>query len=120
MPQFQAFYITENADKTFSQNVVERKIEDLPAGEVLIKVQYSSLNYKDALSSTGNRGVTRHYPHTPGIDATGIVEESTSPDFQKGDSHGERWPAPLFPRLVQALQALLHGIACNDARRRLS
>lgn len=85
MSTFQAFYITENEDKTFSHAIVERKIEDLPAGEVLIKVQYSSLNYKDALSSTGNRGVTRNYPHTPGIDAAGIVEESLSPDFQKGD-----------------------------------
>ena len=85
MPTFQAFYVTENEDKTFSQNIVERKTEDLPAGDVLIKVLYSSLNYKDALSSTGNRGVTRYYPHTPGIDATGVVEESISPNFQKGD-----------------------------------
>jgi acrylyl-CoA reductase (NADPH) len=85
MSTFQAFYITENDDKSFSQNIVERKTEDLPAGEVLIKVQYSSLNYKDALSSTGNRGVTRSYPHTPGIDATGVVEESISTEFKKGD-----------------------------------
>jgi acrylyl-CoA reductase (NADPH) len=85
MPQFQAFYITENEDKTFSQAIVERNTEDLPAGEVLIRVNYSSLNYKDALSSTGNRGVTRNYPHTPGIDAAGVVEASISPDFQKGD-----------------------------------
>lgn len=85
MSTFQAFYISENEDKTFSQATVERKIEDLPAGEVLIKVQYSSLNYKDALSSTGNRGVTRNYPHIPGIDAAGIIEESISSDFKKGD-----------------------------------
>ncbi len=85
MPTFQAFQITENEDKTFSQAIVERNTEDLPAGEVLIRVKYSSLNYKDALSSTGNRGVTRNFPHTPGIDAAGIVEESISPDFQKGD-----------------------------------
>jgi alcohol dehydrogenase len=85
MSTFQAFYVTENSDKTLSQNIIERKIEDLPAGEVFIKVQYSSLNYKDALSSTGNRGVTRNYPHTPGIDAAGVVEESQSANFQKGD-----------------------------------
>jgi acrylyl-CoA reductase (NADPH) len=42
----------------------------------LIKVHYSSLNYKDALSATGNRGVTKNYPHTPGIDAVGIVVKS--------------------------------------------
>jgi putative YhdH/YhfP family quinone oxidoreductase len=85
MTTFHAFFVTENIDKTFSQNIIERKIEDLPAGEVLIKVQYSSLNYKDALSSTGNRGITRNYPHTPGIDAAGVVEESHSADFKQGD-----------------------------------
>ena len=45
----------------------------LPAGEVLIRVHFSSLNYKDALSATGNKGVTKNYPHTPGIDSAGIV-----------------------------------------------
>ncbi|CAH0994139.1 Acrylyl-CoA reductase AcuI [Emticicia aquatica] len=85
MSTFQAFYVTEKEDKTFAQAIIERKIEDLPTGEVLIKVNYSSLNYKDALSSIGNRGVTRSYPHTPGIDAAGVVEESISTDFQKGD-----------------------------------
>jgi acrylyl-CoA reductase (NADPH) len=85
MPTFQALYITENEDKSFSQAIIERNTEDLPAGEILIKVQFSSLNYKDALSASGNRGVTRSYPHTPGIDAAGIVEESLSSDFRKGD-----------------------------------
>ncbi len=85
MPTFQAFYVTENEDKSFSQAIIERNIDDLPAGEVLIRVNYSSLNYKDALSASGNRGVTRNYPHTPGIDAAGVVEESLSSDFQIGD-----------------------------------
>jgi putative YhdH/YhfP family quinone oxidoreductase len=58
---------------------------DLPDGEVLIRVHYSSLNYKDALSASGNRGVTRRYPHVPGIDAAGIVEHSTSEEFKGGD-----------------------------------
>lgn len=48
---------------------------DLPAGEVLIRVSHSSLNYKDALSASGNKGVTRQFPHTPGIDAAGEVVE---------------------------------------------
>jgi acrylyl-CoA reductase (NADPH) len=52
---------------------------------VLINVKYSSLNYKDALSATGNKGVTRKYPHTPGIDAAGVVVESVSDDFKAGD-----------------------------------
>ena len=85
MATFRAFYITENQDKTYSQEVIERDINDLPAGEVLIKVKYSSLNYKDALSSIGNRGVTRNYPHTPGIDAAGIVEASESDSFTVGE-----------------------------------
>jgi len=57
----------------------------LPEGDVLIEVRYSSLNYKDALSASGNKGVTRSYPHTPGIDAAGVVLESSSPDFKAGE-----------------------------------
>jgi acrylyl-CoA reductase (NADPH) len=51
---------------------------DLPAGDVLIRVSHSSLNYKDALSASGNKGVTRQFPHTPGIDAAGEVIESAT------------------------------------------
>lgn len=51
---------------------------DLPEGEVLIRVSHSSLNYKDALSASGNKGVTRNFPHTPGIDAAGEVIESAT------------------------------------------
>lgn len=51
-------------------------LSDLPDNEVLIRVSHSSLNYKDALSASGNKGVTRNYPHTPGIDAAGEVVES--------------------------------------------
>ena len=60
-------------------------LEDLPEGEVLIRVNYSSLNYKDGLSCIGNRGVTRNYPHTPGIDASGEVAESSDSRFRSGD-----------------------------------
>ncbi len=60
-------------------------MSDLPEGDVLIRVQYSSLNYKDALSATGNKGVTRSYPHTPGIDAAGHVEKSRVPKLAPGD-----------------------------------
>ena len=83
---FKALWITEQpGGESFTQNIIQREISSLPAGEVLIRVHYSSLNYKDALSATGNRGVTRNYPHTPGIDAAGVVAESQSPDFQPGD-----------------------------------
>jgi putative YhdH/YhfP family quinone oxidoreductase len=57
----------------------------LPPGEVLIRVLYSSLNYKDGLSATGNRGVTRRYPHVPGVDASGIVERCETSNFNPGD-----------------------------------
>ncbi len=87
MPEanFRALLITDNADKTFTREVMERSLSDLPEGEVLVRVHFSSLNYKDGLSSIGNRGVTRSYPHTPGIDASGVVEDSASPEFKPGD-----------------------------------
>ena len=78
-------YITEETDEGFVSSVKERSIGDLPEGDVLIKVLFSSLNYKDALSASGNKGVSRNYPHSPGIDAAGVVEESDSDDFSKGD-----------------------------------
>ena len=78
---FKAIVIEEIATGNFSRSVQERSIGDLPEADLTIRVEYSSLNYKDALSATGNKGVTRKYPHTPGIDATGVVKESSSPDF---------------------------------------
>lgn len=83
---FQAMIVTETTPGQFQRAIVTRNLSDLPAGEVLIRVRYSSLNYKDALSASGNRGVTRRYPHTPGIDAAGEVLESASPDFSPGDA----------------------------------
>jgi acrylyl-CoA reductase (NADPH) len=86
LPQsFKAMVVTETADKKFIREVKEKKLSDLPAGELLVEVKYSSLNYKDALSASGNKGVTRTYPHTPGIDAAGIVVESGSPRLKPGD-----------------------------------
>jgi acrylyl-CoA reductase (NADPH) len=58
---------------------------DLPPGDVLIRVAYSSLNYKDALAAQGHPGVVRKFPHVPGIDCAGTVVESTSSDYQVGD-----------------------------------
>jgi alcohol dehydrogenase len=81
---FKAF-VTEETEKGFTSSIKERSFNDLPAGDVLIKVLFSSLNYKDALSASGNKGVSRNYPHSPGIDAAGIVEESNFDDFSNGD-----------------------------------
>ena len=86
LPQnFKAMVVSETAEKTFVREIRERALSDLPAGELIIEVKYSSLNYKDALSATGNKGVTRKYPHTPGIDAAGVVASSTTRMFSVGD-----------------------------------
>ena len=82
---FKALWITETTEGKFERSIVERMIDDLPPGEVVIRVLYSSLNYKDALSATGNKGITRKFPHTPGIDAAGIVEISRNEQFATGD-----------------------------------
>ena len=55
----------------FDNSIEDLLISDLKENDLLVKVSYSSLNYKDALSASGNKGVTREYPHTPGIDAVG-------------------------------------------------
>ena len=67
---------TENGNQL---SIVEKSVDDLPEGDILIKVNFSSLNYKDALSASGAPGVTRNYPHTPGIDAASSFAFTTSP-----------------------------------------
>ncbi|MFP6797011.1 MAG: YhdH/YhfP family quinone oxidoreductase [Pseudomonadales bacterium] len=85
MTMFRAFLVEKNEDGTFARSVVERELNDLPDGDLLIDVKFSSLNYKDALSAIGNPGVTRNYPHTPGIDAAGTILESAVANFTVGD-----------------------------------
>jgi acrylyl-CoA reductase (NADPH) len=82
---FNALVVEETAPGQFTRRVVQRHISDLPQGEVLVRVKYSSLNYKDALSANGNKGVTRQFPHTPGIDMAGVVESSEDKNFRPGD-----------------------------------
>lgn len=82
---FKALVVEEAEPGRFTRRIVERRTADLPPGDVLVRVVYSSINYKDLLSATGNRGVTRRYPHTPGIDAAGVVVDSASGEFQPGD-----------------------------------
>lgn len=90
MTSFRAFLVEkteiEGRRPEFSRSVIERDVAGLPEGDVLIDVAYSSLNYKDALSATGNPGVTRRFPHTPGIDAAGTVVESTAAGISAGDA----------------------------------
>ena len=84
MTTYKALRVTKQ-DDAFSMAVEQQDTADLPAGELLIRVHYSSLNYKDALSASGNPGVTRNFPHTPGIDAAGVVESSDDARFSAGD-----------------------------------
>ena len=83
--KFKAMVVSETGEKKFVRNVTEKNLSDLPKGDLTIEVKYSSLNYKDALSATGNKAVTKSYPHTPGIDAAGIVVESSDAKFNTGD-----------------------------------
>ena len=83
---FRALVVSKTDEKTYTREVTERRISDLPEGEVLVRVRYSSLNFKDGLSCIGNPGVTRNYPHTPGVDASGEVTESSDSRFKEGDS----------------------------------
>jgi acrylyl-CoA reductase (NADPH) len=81
---FQALVVTQsNGDVAVAMRQVDH--DSLPPGEVLVRVAYSSLNYKDGLAVTGKPGVIRKYPMVPGIDLAGVVEESTSPLFKPGD-----------------------------------
>ena len=78
-------FVVEEIDAEFVQSIQTLDTDSLPEGEVLVRVEYSSLNYKDALSATGNKGITKKYPHTPGIDAAGVVVSSASRLFSEGD-----------------------------------
>ena len=82
--EYKALVINE-VSATFDQTIQTLHIDNLPKGDVLVKVHYSSINYKDALSATGNKGVTKKYPHTPGIDAAGEVVSSVDDKFKIGD-----------------------------------
>lgn len=82
---FKAYQVSENKDGSFSTEVKQVPFSVLPDNDVLIKVHFSSLNYKDGLSASGNKGVTKSYPFIPGIDAAGEVVEDKTNSFKKGD-----------------------------------
>jgi len=77
--------VTEETGEGYLSSIKTLDTDQLTKGDVLVKVHYSSLNYKDALSAIGNKGVTKKFPHTPGIDAAGVVATSDSSDFKVGD-----------------------------------
>jgi putative YhdH/YhfP family quinone oxidoreductase len=79
-------FVTKESDDGFTNSIEDLSTSKLQSNDLLVKVSYSSLNFKDALSASGNKGVTREYPHTPGIDAVGKVVESNSSDFKVGEN----------------------------------
>jgi acrylyl-CoA reductase (NADPH) len=84
MKNYKTYFVEEKEGK-FRRSIKEKNINELPEGEVLIRVLWSGLNYKDALSAAGHKGVTKRYPHTPGVDAGGIVEASLSANHLVGE-----------------------------------
>ena len=82
--KYSAYYVEEK-DGIFSASISELELEKPAEGSVQIKVSHSSLNYKDALSASGNKGVTKNYPFVPGIDAAGIITDGNSSKFKEGD-----------------------------------
>ncbi|MFC4402149.1 NADPH:quinone oxidoreductase family protein [Gracilibacillus xinjiangensis] len=81
---FQALVVNKD-EKQFTLNMQQLSTEDLPHGEVLIKVHYSSVNYKDSLAAIPDGNVVKNYPIVPGIDLAGVVESSTDPRYKEGD-----------------------------------
>ena len=81
--RFNAMVVRKSADGVV-RSLEERSVDDLPQNDVLVRVRHSSLNYKDALSASGHPGVTRRFPHTPGIDAAGEVVEDRSGTLSPG------------------------------------
>lgn len=82
---YKALVVREGPDGKFTRAIEEVGMDFLPDNDVLIKVHYAALNFKDALSASGHKGITKKYPHTPGVDASGTVVRSKNPAFSPGD-----------------------------------
>jgi len=128
---FKAYWVEESENESFSSHIKQVPFSALPNNAVLVKVHYSSLNYKDGLSASGNKGVTKSYPFIPGIDAAGEVIKDKSSKFSPGDKviitgydlgmntfggFGEyirvpaEWIVPL-PKKLSLLQSMIIGTA---------
>ncbi len=82
---FRCFLVDRDSSGNVTASLAERSTDDLPEGDVLIRVAFSSLNYKDAMAATGHSGIVKHFPHVPGVDAAGTVAASGVPEFAPGD-----------------------------------
>ncbi len=123
MDTFQALVARQDGDR-ITASVETLRPDDLPPGEVTIRVLYSSVNYKDALALTPGGGVVRDYPLVPGIDLTGEVVESQSPDFAVGDAvvahgyqigTGHHGGYAEYARLPADQVVRLNGLSAHDA-----
>ncbi len=81
---YRALVISENADKSFTRAIETLPFSFLPDHEVTIRIRAAALNYKDALSASGHKGITRKFPHTPGVDAAGEIVEDRSGKWTTG------------------------------------
>lgn len=77
--------VVNKQDEQFTVDINRMSLQDLPEGEVLIRVHYSSVNYKDSLATIPNGNIVKNYPFVPGIDLAGVVVSSEDSRFQKGD-----------------------------------
>ena len=106
MPTFKAYVVRESKG-SLSSAIEELSMADLPAGEVVIRVEFSSLNYKDALACQGNRAIAGELPHVPGIDLAGEVLSCESNKYQSGDKvlvTGYRLGAPDWGGFSQVVR----------------
>ncbi|AJP25416.1 NADPH:quinone oxidoreductase family protein [Staphylococcus epidermidis] len=83
--KFKAFVVDQDDDGIVSNSYKELTKDDLPEGDVLIKVHYSGINYKDALATQDHNKIVKQYPMVPGIDLAGTIEETNAPGFEVGD-----------------------------------
>lgn len=83
--QFSAFVVRKDDEGQITTGVETLSVDQLPAGDVLVRVAWSALNYKDGLATRGHTGVVGGFPHVPGVDASGVVVESASDQFRPGD-----------------------------------
>ena len=83
--EFNALVVRRNEDNKFIYKVEKKLLSSLKKDNLLIKVYYSSINFKDVMSCKGNPSITKTFPHTPGLDATGIVLESENAKFKPGE-----------------------------------
>lgn len=83
---FEALLLTQNTEGTTQASITTLDEAQLPEGEVLVKVDYSSVNYKDALAITGKSQIVRNFPMVPGIDLAGTVIDSRDARFEPGDA----------------------------------